>query len=89
MHEPAWSSMRRQRQLNPLPTTTGTTQADPFPALAVLNDHQLTVAQFFWRRMTLHDPDRQFGPIGETQKDQHPQRKTAPHRLTPTGRETA
>ena len=69
VHEPTRSSMQGQRQLKLLPAAAWATKTGPFLTVSVLNHDQFAVAQFFRRWMSLHDPDHQFGPIGEAQED--------------------
>lgn len=58
--------MRRQRQLNSLPTTARAEQTAPLPATSFSNNDHLAVAQVFRCRMAIHDSDHQLGLIHES-----------------------
>lgn len=81
--------MRRQRQLNSLPTTTRAEQTAPLLETSFPDDDHCTITQVFRCRMAIHDSDHQLGSIHESQNNQRLQNKNPKHGLIPFDRETA
>ena len=61
--------MRHQRQKNFFPAAAGAAETTPFPPTIFLNECKLAVAYIFRGRMAIHNPDRQFGSIGDTKSN--------------------